>query len=111
MNWKEIEKKYPKALALMYEWADKEAIGAFIDDFKYQRMLLDFFDEQGVYVTTSIIYDWYDEKGNPSDTTLFGFFCDIDSKKKHEKSQVCETRKEAEEQAWNKAFEIREGQL
>ena len=106
MNWKKIKKKYPKAFDKCNKY-----FGLILPVELQFRQLFDFFDEQGVYVTTSIIYDWYDEKGNPSDTTLFGFFCDIDSKKKHEKSQVCETRKEAEEQAWNKAFEIREGQL
>lgn len=52
------------------------------------------------------------KEGNPSDITIFGFYCDIDAgNKKHGRTQVCNFRKEAEEAAFLKSFEILEEQL
>ena len=102
MNWNEIKQKYPKAeedFAKWYfqnfdkqvEWVLNKSVAVF------DRTLFDFFDEQVIYISIGAfmvfgirIYD----KG----ATIFA---DSDYK----------TRTEAEEKAFEKAFEILENKL
>jgi len=111
MNWNEIKEKYPKAVELIYECADKYAIGAFIDDYKYNRLLYDLFDEQGVYISAFYTAHWT----NAEESEWRSYFDWEIYDKAFENigsSEVEEpTRTEAEEQAFTKAFEILEEKL
>ena len=96
MNLKEIEKKYPNAHSFL--WEDQE----FAYDISIRdniRNLYDFFDEQNITVTI-----WYNpimwsysihDHINPGAYSFDGF----------------KTRKEAEQAAFEKAFEILETNL
>ena len=87
MNWKIIKEKYPKA----YELALKNSNPAFCD-----RLLYDFFDSQGIYAIIN---------RSPADNE---FFWSIDIGKDFCDGDYTNTRTEAEEQAFLKAFEILE---
>jgi len=105
MNWDEIKKKYPKAVELIYECADKYAIGAFIDDYKYNRLLYDLFDEQGVYINIST--QFHEDNIKMWDFYIIG----DDGWNLAELTYEFTTRTEAEEKAFTKAFEILEEKL
>ena len=119
MNWKEIKNKYPKAYK---KFTGDEICEEILHTLDYLntglyniRNLYDFFDEQGIYVFVEldrttypkyspVIYytskperveDYYREE--PSDEWRDKF--------------LYKSRKEAEERAFMRAFEILEGQL
>ena len=93
MNWNLIKEKYPKAHKYLFDHC-KVAI-----DIDKSRFLYDFFDEQGIYVIIN---------RSPADNE---FFWSIDIGKDFCDGDYTNTRTEAEEQAFLKAFEILEDKL
>ena len=116
MNWKEIEKKHSKAWELLdswkYEgldidcmqWVDKH--GCSEDTFNI-RDLYDFFDEQGIYVSVLKIVNkagfWFTIRQIPESV--------YDIHSGYDLSLYFNLRKEAEQAAFLKAFEILEEKL
>lgn len=98
MNWNEIDNKYPKAYKEFGNWIDK-------DGYDTDRDLYDFFDEQGIYIHiyNTRILAWYWEIEEYRNGRLYNedIECPISYK----------SRKEAEEQAFLKAFFILEEKL
>ena len=90
-----IKEKYPKAEELADNWGDTHTI----DWRQSDRWLYDFFDEQGIYVIIN---------RSPADNE---FFWSIDIDKDFCDGDYTNTRTEAEEQAFIKAFEILEDKL
>ena len=120
MNWKEIQKKYPKALGLFEKWFRDGFIPG-IDDiwydgqnayfcseyWKYEdeaintRELYDFFDEQKIIITTYFIWGGgFRYAINDGGANDGGYY-----------SEWIKSRTEAEEAAFTKAFEILEEKL
>jgi len=106
MSWKGIEKKYPETYQKWLEWDDclihNKVLEQLYEDSYNIRNLYDFFDEQEIYIQISVkcamdnsvwylVYIWA------------GMF--------DEHLQDKATRKEAEEAAFEKAFEILENKL
>ncbi len=101
MNWNKIKEKHPKAYQLFDEWSFDNNI-----QFDCPSFVFRFFDEQGVYIDAEI------------DTTMEAKFSPTIYS---EKDEPCEeiwrdeylyrTRTEAEEKAFEKAFEILEDKL
>ncbi|MCK5606295.1 hypothetical protein KAR91_30625 [Candidatus Pacearchaeota archaeon] len=107
MNWKEIKEKYPKAWKCCYDWSDTHfetdipiyAIG----DILTLRHLYDFFDENDINIFVRL-----------SDITnsFLPFDWDIVYEDIYHSSYLeYKTRKEAEQAAFTKAFEILEQKL
>lgn len=103
MNWEEIDKTCPKAYAKVGEWFEDNIIynSIRLTECTY-RWLYDFFDGEGIYIEFTI------------DKTRFWF--DIldennDYLTSYEKNDCHDTRTEAEEQSFTKAFEILEEKL
>ena len=96
MNWTQINKKYPKATKKAFNWR------SFLKE--HERDLYDFFDEQKIFIEISLFCatnfkNWcYDIIFSGS---LFSDFVETH----------INSRKEAEQQAFEKAFEILERQL
>jgi len=116
MNWKEISKKYPRAVSkavLSIPTIDTPGHPDYGYP-KYLRELYDFFDEQGIYIEVDLDYDdsgnnqdWiyaiHQVKNNePIDRLYYSF---IDNDNTHP------TRKDIEGAAFIKAFEILEEKL
>jgi phage-related protein len=120
MNW-EVKEKYPKAFKLWLKFENYEAEPVVVDYSRdnqdiyladsenqttflcYVRDLYDFFDEQGIYIVPiQIIWKnevmWEYRIGNKKTIQEF-------------RSQMYDTRTEAEEQAFLKAFELLEEKL
>lgn len=101
MNWNNIERKYPKAFGLYNNFANK------LEGLCKLRDLYDFFDEQEIYISicnyiaNPVKFDFYIQI---KFTKLFAGE-DYDSK------DLYKTRIEAEEKAFEKAFEILEEKL
>ncbi len=108
MNWESVRRKYPKAFDKYSEWLEDPTEITEYGFLVYIEMndkhtivngryLFDFFDEQGIYITIKYRYGipveksfiWYIESWYDTHTT----------------------RTEAEEQAFEKAFEILENKL
>ncbi len=116
MNWKEIKKKYPKAWMLLMEWFwYKKNITLGIElsrIFMPERKLYDFFDEQKTFIV--INHYWMHNYRNDDDSgetfktkgrlhwsfQIFSF-----------RMPNFESRIEAEQAAFLKAFEILEKKL
>ena len=92
MNWTEIKEKYPKSEALI----DK--------CIRTDRDLYDFFDEQGICIGLCVTMHQLKDK-----TQYYADFC-IDNFLAFE-TENQDTRTEAEEKAFEKAFEILENKL
>ena len=112
MNWIEIEKKYPKAWMLLKEWFGyKKDITVSMElsrIFMPERKLYDFFDEHGIYIGLETVGDggftW--NIGDKTGTLVENF---NDKEGAFFNLELC--RKEAEEAAFLKAFEILEKKL
>jgi len=91
MNYWEIGNKYPRAYKLMLDWIKGKA--NFVLDFN-TRGLFDFFDEQGIYILIDKNYSTREQIWHSNMDSL-----------------ICKTRTEAEEKAFEKAFEILENKL
>ena len=96
MNWKIIKEKYPKAHKYLFDHC-KVAI-----DIDKSRFLYDFFDEQDIYIMMILEWDFDNKK-------RWDFW--IDYVEKRIDSGLYDTRTEAEEQAFLRAFKILEDKL
>lgn len=118
MNWKEINKTSPTAKKKYEMWIDAECDGQ--KKFANDRMLYDFFDEQGikVYIVPCNDYKW-----NLS-TNAFKIVVDVIDEQgielrqpdilqndQYHREKVFNNRTEAETQAFTRAFEILEKRL
>ena len=122
MKWKEIKKKYPKGLDKLFAWLNIEEYDSTISkevgtkwyQFEHgyllshegfcwnKRNLYDFFDEQGIIIKIDVC---------PACDKYF-FDVEIFSNTVHELIAITfESRKEAEQAAFLKAFEILENML
>jgi len=112
MNWKEINKKYPKSFNLFFKWfkgdpkatMTKKEFLEMDDIIMYGgdiRDLYDFFDEQEIYI--------FPLKGEYH-TKVLGFGYEIQHKTR-DRQHGYKSRKKAEEAAFLKAFEILEEYL
>ena len=109
MKWNKIKEKYPKAFDIGQKWwvsnVDNYELDITIN--ASDRFLYDFFDEQGMYISAEI------------DTTMEAKFSPViysltDNEPCEEiwrDEYLWRTRTEAEEQAFEKAFEILENKL
>ena len=121
MNWNKIKKKYPKAWGKLknehsiafsvwdneYRLISEDCAGEFSEDkcsFNI-RVLYDFFDEQGVYIIIDI--EFHNMKNRWDFTLLDNDDYDLTKDNCYD----YKTRTEAEEQAFEKAFEILEEKL
>ncbi len=121
MNWNKIKEQYPKALKefMLWDFEDNETdFEEWVDtawwliNKRNIRDLYDFFDEQGIYI--SIRYDNRWENPDSTDSEVINYWdWDIDDSLNNlGSSQVEEpTRTEAEEKAFEKAFEILESKV
>jgi len=106
MNWEEISKKHPEALNELVKWSS-------LRESKHQetwlspyRAFYDFFDEQEIYVAITTLL-----KPHTDDSTRF-FEWDIDIEyDTFMDYELYNTRQEAEEMAFLKAFKILEEKL
>jgi len=105
MNWKQINEKYPKANSLFSEWIDKRGLINFVD-----RDLYDFFDEQGIFIQSEIEYTReIDELNNNPHYCIEEWYYDIhDHSLSLASDYPFKSRTEAEQAAFEKAFEILE---
>ena len=127
MNWKEINKKYPKAFDLFFEWfkGDPKAgvtkkefleVNDIVIMYGNLRELYDFFDEQEIWIT---VY-----RMSKKDGFGWGWRIDEDIKGKFKKRNiyfprplindsdiVLLARTDSEEAAFTKAFEILEEKI
>ena len=113
MNWTEIAEKYPKGAELLQDFIDGTCYMPADSNYKDQwcgsylrifvRKLYDFFDEQGIYVDVRPFY--YDQLFFITGILTFVTDVAIDWTEK------ADTRTEAEEKAFEKAFEILEDKL
>ncbi len=94
MDWNKIKEKHPKAWNKLISW--QEGKFGFIC-----RQLYDFFDEQGIIIII--------EYGLPSATEEYGFIPSI--RAEWPPLESYKTRTEAEEKAFEKAFEILNNKL
>jgi len=99
MSWQEINKKYPKAWNIYMNWFSEQNYGENLD-FAFNRDLYDFFDEQGIYINTEVAVE----------TLHCNWFYNISGIKIYSEGGY-KARKEAEEMAFTKAFEILENKL
>lgn len=99
MNWKEIEKKYPKGYKLEEEWIKEHLRDDYGPGFNINRDLYDFFDEQEIYIEIWMKND--EEK-------LWGYTWHLAKMAPFEDDGLFVSRKEAEEASFLKAFEILE---
>lgn len=105
MNWKEIKEKYPKSSNLLSKWNTNMKNWSNISSIMPPRDLYDFFDEQGIIIGIPVDYTYLGEK--------YVYMFEIihpENTRCHE-GEWYDTREEAEESAWMKAFEILEEQL
>ncbi len=119
MDWNKIKEKYPKAFNKMLQgqcWfselddydtlqiSPKEEPDLLINE----RDLYDFFDEQGIYINICTHKSIYDE---PDKFTIswYDIFLNKAENIAHDGNYY--SRTEAEEKAFEKAFEILEGKL
>ena len=105
MNWTEIKEKYPKASRLLINYYDIDdsliGIRYFVEDY-LARNLYDFFDSQEIYVCIEYRY------GTASLPRWYWMVKQDNAANEQDSSQ---TRTEAEEKAFEKAFEILENKL
>jgi len=100
MNWKEIEKKHPKGYEKYLDWNHSDDCPS-VECYQFnKRDLYDFFDEQEIYCS---VYSKDSIKGKIwwNDIGAFGRYIPLKTR---------ESRREAEEQVFLKAFEILEEQ-
>jgi len=106
MNWTEIKEKYPKASRLLINYYDIDdsliGIRYFVEDY-LARNLYDFFDEQGLYINILV-------EDNEYTNSINWLYWIVDSEKRIDDYSF-QTRTEAEEKAFEKAFEILENKL
>ena len=93
MNWREIQKKYPKAFDILIDWRMLSTVG--------MRDLYDFFDGEGIYVSIEC-------SGGCGEYRIDYEWVDYDKGDELVKSDWMLNRKIAEEAAFLKAFEILE---
>ena len=109
MNWKEIKKKYPKAWILLKEWFGyKKNITINMElskIFMPERKLYDFFDKQKIIIEIGIGYNFNENKYILNEWSYDIIDCDIENEGQYN------SRLEAEEVAFLKAFEILENKL
>ena len=118
MNWKEIEKKYPKAFLKLNEWygigllefnkEEPERYGHYFTDGVHAVLMWNDFEIRD-------LYDFFDEQGIMCIVTLLNkrwVYSNIDNLEwEHSERSIFKTRKEAEKAAFLKAFEILEQKL
>jgi len=114
MSWQEINKKYPKAWNIYMNWFSEQNYGENLD-FAFNRDLYDFFDEQEIFIWIGPEIQYtreIDENDNNPHYCIDDWGYDI-----HDHSYTlasgyeCKTRQEAEQAAFEKAFEILENKL
>lgn len=117
MNWKEIEKNYDKAFSHACKWFVKtpDALGLRLMigfNMVPNRDLYDFFDENGIIIECSVSYD-YDDVFTEQVKSIYEWSYDIITIGIETiwESHRFKTRKEAEQEAFGKAFEILEQKL
>lgn len=114
MNWQEkfvqiIMKQYPKSIALMRGNFKSSQIWK-LQYMSNPRLLYDFFDSQGIYI--GIVYQYCYNSLDACDHYYFDWEIMFGVDDKIISSDVEEpTRTEAEEKAFEKAFEILERKL
>lgn len=119
MNWQEIKEKYPNASKLYQNfggWSHEDKIKAYLKDEVLRRDLYDFFDEQNIFINVSQEYQYtreVDEDGRNSHYVPDGWDWDIHDRAYYlaTSKALSKSRKEAEQQAFLKAFEILENKL
>ena len=117
MNWNLIKEKYPKAYGLL----TKSYSRFHLEHGFYIRLLYDFFDEQGIYIDISPTLDY---KESIIKNTPHKLLFNSEVYTRHERDgqnkpflyeetfgSFWDTRTEAEEKAFEKAFEILEERL
>ena len=103
MNWKQINKDYPKAFKKFVKWLDCDSSDMLKFEMmmilKNERDLYDFFDEQGILIfIPATMLTWWDWEIYVNDQCM-------------DSSEVEEpNRKEAESEAFKRAFKILEEQ-
>ena len=114
MNINELEKKCPKAIFKYFDWLVPEEQWS-----TSYRDCYDFFDEQGIYIRVKTPFE---HAYLFTKTFLFGWFIQIPPNKStrwkpeyiyeyYEETSIYTSRKEAEQAAFEKAFEILENML
>lgn len=102
MNWKQINKDYPKAFKKFVKWLDCDSSDMLKFEMmmilKNERDLYDFFDEQKVYINVFITE--HPDKGN----TYWDWELFVDGECLGSSEVEEPTRKEAETAAFNEAF-------
>ena len=108
INWKEIKDKYQKAFKEFSKWGNHVAVLSR----QKQRLLYDFFDENEIYIEIEIDRT-LEAKFAPSVYWLEEEMEDLDFDCYQNWTDEClyKTRREAEEAAFIKAFEILENKL
>jgi len=102
MNWTEIKEKYPKAYDKYIDWCHAEDCPSSKCYQHTGRDLYDFFDSQEIYVCIEYRY------GTASLPRWYWMVKQDNAANEQDSSQ---TRTEAEEKAFEKAFEILEDKL
>jgi hypothetical protein len=102
MNWELVREKYPKAWQKLRDWDFKRPA------INHPRRLYDFFDEQGIYINIS---RYFQPLGSYIEWVAI-----IDTEDDFRVAYLNKrggypTRTEAEEKAFEKAFEILEGRI
>lgn len=96
MNWKQIKEKYPKAFKMLFKWANVPCGLGNI------RRLYDFFDEQGIYIST--------DSNNLGDRITFSYIIPDYSTGQSKVEYDFGTRMAAETAAFTEAFKILDNQ-
>ena len=109
MNWNKIKEKYPKAWGLLIGFIGENHIESFqYLTILFRPFLYDFFDEQGIYINVNW-RNYYDT--NHNHRTFFDWEVYTEDISGYSSEVEEPTRTEAEEKAFEKAFEILEGKL
>ena len=118
MKWKEIKKKHPKAykaFTISLGYTQENVIRARLILYN-NRNLYDFFDKRGVYIRAKTPFE---HVTSSTKTFLFGWFIQVPPNKStrwnskymyeyYEETSMYDSREEAENTAFKKAFEILE---
>ena len=100
MNWKEIRDKYPKAAEAHKKWTK----GYYnINVEPDNRDLYDFFDENGIFIRVDFEFN--------EDGLEWAYYINRPNFRKTYVGDYYKSRKEAETEAFTKAFEILESKL
>ena len=115
MNWKQIQKKYPKAINKYEKWAGAGRFSQYMTSKVFagsDRILYDFFDELNISIGIVPVCTYKDDTVNK--ITDFDWHIIVVGKEYaiEDDPPICyKKRKEAESAAFTKAFEVLENSL